>query len=367
MRAGKIGNRVMRCRAFVGALGLIVGTTACASVDTSSPSVRPSSGPQSSAPSTSQASTSSVATVVPVETTVPIETTGPPTSAASRSTTTAPATPRSTVPYPTTTIDENGPAYVGPLTFKWPTGCTVKVARTTKLASSAMETVHEYDLTLSEEAGNLVVSYGFPMIVAMDGFTTAFEMKKGTVGGPIDFSLTPDGHLYDIVHSDAWLASYSRVPKSDPKRLVADATTEVQTNYWLLPIGMWLQFDGTAPPEPRTGSASPPLNSTFKQRLESLPIGPPGRARLQMQASHIIVAADSLPPIPTQAPDATTSALPSMIGRTTVITFEAVLDPMTMRPDVASMHYEFSPPSEGTDDFSKSESYAFDWKNSNCS
>jgi hypothetical protein len=342
------------------ALGLIVGAAACASQNASSPSVGPNTVSQSAAPSTSQAPPSSVVAIVPVETT------GPPPSARSTSTTTVERTPLSTVPSPTTTIDLVGPAYVGPLNFKWPTGCTVKVLRTTNLGLPAMELVHEYDLTLTEEDGNLVVSYGFPTLVAMDGNTPSFGSTKRAIGGPLDFAITPDGHFSGIVHTDAWLAPFSAQLKSDPTRLVADATSAVQAGYWFVPIGAWLQFDGMARQESRTDSLTLPRNPIYERRTESLPIGPLGRARLRIELSHVVDADPTPEPLPARTPGGTTAAVPSMIGRTIVNTFEAVLDPTTMRPDIATLRTEFSPPSEETNDFSRFESYAFDWKNSNC-
>jgi hypothetical protein len=346
-------NRVVRCRALTVALCLIVGTAACA-VDASSPSVRPDNVPQISAGSTSQATASSVA---------PVVTTGTPPIAAGTSTTTAGETLRSTVPYPTTTIDIHGLAYVGPLTFKWPSACTVKVISTTN--TTGIEFVHEFDLTLADEGRNLVVSYGRPTIVAVDGHTTAIVPTKGTIGGPIDFAVTPAGEFSGIVHADEWLAPFPDRAKNGT-RLVANATSAVQTAYWLVPIGAWQQFDGVARPEPRTDSLTLPGNGIYDRRMETLPVGPPGRARLRIQLSRVVDTEPTPGPSPAQTADDSTGAMPSMVGRTIIITFEAVLDPVTMRPDVATVRTEFSPAVEGTDGFFKSDSYAFDWKNSNC-
>ncbi len=237
-----------------------------------------------------------------------------------------------------------GERYLGPLTYRWPVGCTVRLTEATiKDDSTATLT---YGLELVAEGPNLVVSFVDMMIADVNGqpMSAADATAQVMLFKLPNLVVDPQGTVVETRGVEELLDAIVATGLADASEitlwLAAALETALVSNYWGSWAGAWATRGTIDAPHVESVLPTAVGDTQFNMTVvvESLGTTPGGLA--MMRQTQIVEGEDLLLAmgVVTAAlgADEVAAAMAETSGRR-IVTLETTTDPLTLRPLSASL------------------------------
>lgn len=290
---------------------------------------------------------------------------------------TAPATEPEVVPGSVTTDTEPlvfGAPYLGPLTFGWPTGCTVRLTEAAvKDGSTATLT---YGLELVAEGPNLIVSFVDMTIADIDGqpLSVADSTAQAALFKLPNLVVDPQGTVVGTrgVEEllDAMVASGLVDSSQITLGVAAALEAAVVSKYWGSWAGTWAARGVIDAPHVESVEQTPVGDTQFNTTLvvESLGTTPEGLAVVRQ--TQTIEGEDMLRALgavtSAMGADEIAAAMVATYGRR-IMTFETTTDPSSLWPLSASLTQDTELTTNGVlDSRVERTTWTFDWAAGGC-
>jgi hypothetical protein len=271
-------------------------------------------------------------------------------SATTEPATTEPATTEPATTEPATTassvVDDEPQPYLGPLTFDWPTGCSVAVTEAIDVENDLVELAYDLELTASADDDGLIVSFADMRVVRQAGSTIPDQVQAelGRLYVLPAFVVRPDGSVTELVDFDAYLEQVLDLLDLDavPDALAAATEERIIGIYWDTWAGVWATTGPVLDPVTELIGDHPVGDQVVstRVRLDSRPVTSEGTASLRLQENldgeDLLIAFGAITDAAGNNPTGTIDE-----GYRVTVK-EVVTDPATLRPTSARFEMQIA-------------------------